>query len=61
MEEAVPVSDLRITVHGMKVMSIETLREGSQYTVAVSGRETRITLARVVLWEVVQISVTRED
>jgi len=61
MEEAVPVSDLRITVHGMKVTSIETLREGSQYTVAVSGRETRITLARVVLWEVVQISVTRED
>jgi hypothetical protein len=61
MEEAVPVSDLRIIAHGMKVASVKTLREGTSYSVRVVGSETQITLARVALWEVVQISVQRVE
>lgn len=59
MEEAVPISDLCVVVHGQTVRAVETLREGAQWSVRVSGADTRIAVSRVVLWEVVRISVER--
>jgi hypothetical protein len=60
MEEPVPVPDLRMVVRGKKVRAVETLRERAPFTVRVSGAETLITVSRVVLWEVVRISVERD-
>ncbi len=60
MEEAVAVSDLCVIVHGRRVNAVETLREGAECSVSVSGADTRITVSRVVLWEVVRISVERD-
>ncbi len=57
MEEAVAVSDVCVVVHGKRVNAVETLREGSEWSTSVSGADTRITVSRVVLWEVVRISV----
>ncbi len=55
MEEEVPVHDLRILVRHPRIGEVRTLREKSPVTVKKVPDGWEVTVARVALWEVVEI------
>ena len=55
MEETVPVHDLRIRLHGGRVVDAQALREKSPVRVSEVDGAGEIAVDRVALWEVIRV------